>query len=111
DGVDVHGHAADVAGQPQPAAVGREVDVLADVGPVEHQRVEAVLALDGVAAVARVPHERVVPGPHQGHVVAAAARDQVEAVAAEQHVGPLAAGQDVVTRPAVHGQLDDAGRQ
>ena len=73
DAVDVHGHVADVAEQPQPAAVGREVDVLIGVGAVELQRVVAVLALDDVAAVAGVPHERVVAGAHEGHVVAAAA--------------------------------------
>ena len=37
DAVDVHGHVAHVAEQPQPAAVGRQVDVLADVGAVELQ--------------------------------------------------------------------------
>ena len=62
DAVDVHGDVADVAGQPQPAAVGRQVDVLVDVGAVELQRVVAALALDRVAAVAGVPHERVVAG-------------------------------------------------
>ena len=59
--------------KPDPAAVGRDVDVLGDVGAVEQQRVVAALALDGVAAVARVPDEGVVAGAHQGHVVAAAA--------------------------------------
>ena len=78
--------------KPQPAAVGREVDVLVDVGAVEEHRVVAVLALDGVAAVAGVPDEGVVAGAHEGDVVAAAAGDDVVAVAADQHVVALAAG-------------------
>ena len=52
--------------EPHPAAVGRDVDVLGDVGAVEQQRVGAGLALDDVAAVARVPDERVVAGAEQG---------------------------------------------
>ena len=73
DAVEVHGDVADVAGEPDPAAVGRDVDVLGDVGAVEQQRVGAGLALDGVAAVARVPDERVVAGAEKRHVVALAA--------------------------------------
>ena len=38
------------------AAVGRDVDLLVEVGAVEDHRVDAVLALDDVAAVAGVPH-------------------------------------------------------
>src|SRR5262249_4121765 len=74
--VDVHDDVGDVAGEEQPVAVGREVDLLGDVGAVELQGVEAGLALDDVAAVARVPRERVVARPHQGRVVARAAEDQ-----------------------------------
>ena len=65
DAIEVHGDVADVAGQPRPPAIGRDVDVLVDVGAVEHERVEAVLALDHVAAVARVPDERVVAGAEE----------------------------------------------
>ena len=61
-------------------------------GAVEQQRVDAGLALDHVAAVARVPHEHVVAGAEEGDVVAPAAVDEVVAVAAEQHVGAVAAG-------------------
>ena len=75
-------------------AVGREVDLLADVGAVEQHRVGAVLAVDGVAAVAGVPHERVVAGAHEGHVVAASAVDQVVARAADQRVVAVAADWD-----------------
>ena len=49
------------------------------------------LALDGVAAVAGVPDERVVAGAHQGHVVAVAAVDEVAPVAADDQVVPISA--------------------
>ena len=62
------------------AAVGRDVDVLVDVGAVEQERVVARLSVDRVAAVARVPDERVVAGAEQGHVVAAPAEDEVVAL-------------------------------
>ena len=91
-------------------AVGRDVDVLVDVGAVEQHRVGAGLALDDVAAVARVPDERVVAGAQQRHVVAAAAGDQVVAVAAEQHVVAVAAGDRVVAGAAVDGELDQRRR-
>ena len=71
------------------AAVGQDVDVLADVGAVEEQRVGAVLALDRVVAVARIPDEGVVAGAQQRDVVALVAVDEVVAVAAEQRVGAL----------------------
>ena len=60
----------------RPAAVGRDVDVLADVRAVEQQRVDAGLAFDRVAAVARIPDEGVVARAEQGGVVAAAADDE-----------------------------------
>ena len=111
DAVEVHDDVADVAGQPHAAAIGRDVDVLADVGAVEDQRVGAGLALDGVAAVARIPDERVVAVAEQRHVVAAAADDGVVAVAADERVVALAAGDGVVAGAAVDGEADDAGRQ
>ena len=111
DAVEVHGDVGDVAGEPHPAAVGRDVDVLGDVGAVEQQRVGAGLALDDVAAVARVPDEGVVAVAEQGHVVAAAADHGVVAVAADQQVVALAAGDGVVAGAAVDGETDDARRQ
>ena len=111
DAVEVHGDVADVAEEPDPAAVGRDVDVLVGVGAVEEHRVGAALALDDVAAVARVPDEGVVAGAQEGHVVAAAAVDEVVAVAADQHVVAVAADDRVVAGAAVHGQLDHAGGQ
>ena len=70
DAVEVHGDVADVAEEADARAVGGDVDVLADVGAVEQHLVGAVLALDGVAAVARVPLEDVVAGAQEGDVVA-----------------------------------------
>ena len=73
-----------------------------DVGAVEEHGIGAGLALDDVAAVARVPHEGVVAGAQQRHVVALTAVDQVVALAADQHVGTVA---------AVERQFDQAGLQ
>src|SRR5205807_734092 len=56
----VHGDVADVAEQPDTRAVGRDVDVLGNIGAVEKQRVVAGLPFDGVAAVARVPDEGII---------------------------------------------------
>ena len=83
-----------------PPAVGRDRDLLGDVGAVEQHRVEAGLALEGVVVVARVPDEGVVAGAHQGDVVAVAAVDEVVALAAEE---------EVVAEAAVHRQLDAVG--
>jgi hypothetical protein len=57
-----------------------------DVDAVELKRVGAVLALDGIVAVARVPDEGVVAAATEQGVVAAAAGDDVVAIAAEQPV-------------------------
>ena len=111
DAVEVHGDVADVAEQPHPLAIGRDVDVLGDVGAVEHQRIGAGLALDHVAAVARIPDERVVAVAEQRDVVAAAADHGVVAVAADQHVVAVAAGDGVVAGAAIDGEADDSGRK
>ena len=70
------------------------------LAPLNSERVEAGLALDGVVVVARVPDERVVAGAHERGVVAVAAVDEVVALAAEEHV---------VAEAAVHRQLHGAG--
>ena len=80
------------------------------LAPLNDQRVGAVLALDGVAAVAGIPLEGVVAGAEEGGVVAAAAVDEVVAVAAEQRVGAVAAGDRVVAGAAVDGELDQRGQ-
>ena len=51
--------AATLRVQPAARAVRRHVDVLADVRPVEVEDIGAALAFDRVAAVARIPLERV----------------------------------------------------
>ena len=111
DVVEVHRHVGDVAEEEDAPAVGHDVDVLAGVGAEEEHRVGAVLALDGVVAVARIPLEHVVAGAHEGQVVAVVAEDEVVAVAAEEHVGALRAEEHVVAGAAVDRQLDDAGGQ
>src|SRR5262249_9747199 len=73
DSVGVHGYGGDVAGESEAWTVGGEVDLFADVGAVEEHGVVAVLAFDGVAAVAGVPLECVVAGAEEGDVGAAVA--------------------------------------
>ncbi len=77
---------------------------------VEEHRVGAVLALDDVAAVARIPLEDVVAGAQEGDVVALLAVDEVVAVAAEQQVDAVAAEDRVVAGAAVDGDLDQGGQ-
>ena len=100
DVVEVHGHVGDVAGEEGAPAVGRDVDLLGDVGAVEQHRVEPVLALERVVVVARVPDEGVVARAHEGGVVAVAAVDEVVALAADE---------DVVAEAAVHRELNAVG--
>ena len=60
DVVEVHDDAADVAREPHAPAAGGDVELLVGAGAVERHRVLAGLALDRVAAVARVPDEAVI---------------------------------------------------
>ena len=106
DAVEVHRDVGDVAGEADAAAVGEMSMFSSMLAPMNSMRVDAVLALDGVAAVARVPLEHVVAGAEEGGVVALVAVDEVVAVAAEEHVGALAAEDDVVAGAAVERQLD-----
>src|SRR5204863_4471443 len=100
--VDVHHDVGDVAGEPYTAAIGRDVDLLVDVGAVEQQRVGAALPLDDVAAIARVPDEGVVAGAEQGRVVAGPAIDDVVAGAADD---------DVIAGAAIEREVDRAGAE
>ena len=109
DAVGVHGDVADVAEEPQPVSVGGQVDVLGDGGAVEAHRVAAGLAFDGVAAVARIPHERVVACAHERQVVASVAVDRVVAVAAEQLLDSGTAGEVVVSGATVDRRRDAVG--
>ena len=104
--VHVHRDVRHVAEEAQPLAVRGHVDALAGVGAVEEHRVEAGLALDRVAAVARIPRERVVAGTEEREVVAPVAVGRVVAVAAEECLDAPAAGERVVSCAAVEGQSD-----
>ena len=81
----------------------------AAVAAVEQHVVEAVLALDRVAAIARVPLEDVVAGAEQADVVALLAVDEVVAVAAEQRVDAVAAEDGVLAGAAVDRDPDQRG--
>src|SRR4029077_4902990 len=99
---------ADVAEKLRPPAIRRDVDLLADVRAVELERVKASSALDGVAAVARFPHECVAAVPERGGVVSAAAGDEIVARAADQRIGAVAAGDGVGAVAPVEGKADEA---
>ena len=75
------------------------------VGAVELQGVLAALALDAVAAVARVPLEGVVAGAQLGAVGADVAVDEVVAGAADEGLGAVAARERVVAGAAVDGDV------
>ena len=105
----VHRDGAGVAEEREPVAVCGQGDVLGDVGAVEEHRVGAVLAFDGVAAVARIPDERVVAGTHERQVVAPVSVERVVPVAAEHRLDALAAGNRVVSGAAVEAQGDRLG--
>ena len=92
-------------------AVGKDVDLLGDVGANEQHGVSAVLAFDGVVAVAGIPQEHVVAGAEYRAVVAVVAEDDIVALTAEQHVVAGAADQDVVAVTAIDRELDARGRQ
>ena len=111
DVVRVHRDVGHVAEEPEAVAVRRQVDALGGAGAVEAHRVDAGLAFEGVAAVARIPDERVVARAHQRHVVAAVAVDGVVAVAAEQRLDAPATGEGVVAGAAVERQADRVGRE
>ena len=92
DAVQVHRDRSDVAEEANAAAIGRDIDVLGDVRAEEVESVEARLTFDRVAAVARVPPELVVSGAEQRQITTLVTVDEVVAVAAEQDVRPLTAG-------------------
>src|SRR5262249_14303789 len=106
DRLDVIGVDRDVAHVAEelgvPIGQGRDVDLLVGGRAVEEERVVARLALDGVAAVARVPDEGIVAGAELGCVVAGATNYRVLA---------LAAGEVIDPRAADEGQPDQVGGQ
>ena len=109
DIIHVHGDGAHVSEQARSLAIRGNVDVLADVGAVEQERVEASLTFNDIAAVARIPLGRVVAGAKDHRVVALLTVDEVIAVAADQQVGSTASGDHVVAGAAVDGELDGGG--
>jgi hypothetical protein len=110
DAAEVHGDGADVAGEAHPPVVGRDADLLVDVGTVEDERIGAVLTVDNIGAVAGIPDERVVACAELRRIVAAAANDDVIAITAEQRVVSVAAGDRVVAGAAVDSELDQIGK-
>ena len=102
----VHGDVAGVAEELEPASVGGDVDLFGCCGAVEDHPVVAVLALDDVAAVARIPDERVVARAHQGRIGSTVAVDRVVAAGTEQQLRSRAAGQGVVPVAAVERRGD-----
>ena len=105
----VHGDVADVPEEPEAVPVRGQVDALGGVGAVEQHRVGAEPASDGVAAVARVPDERVVAGAHQRQVVTSVPVDRVVPEATAQQLCSRASGEVVASVPAVERRRDAVG--
>src|SRR5207253_11322614 len=105
------GYLADPAEHPRPRTFPTRRSSDLNVGAVELQRVGAGLALDHIAPVTRIPHERVVAGAELRHVVAATTDHGVVAVAANQHVGTGAASDGVVAGTAIDRQQHVSGRK
>ena len=106
DPAEVHRHVADIAEQAGAAAIGRDVDLLGNIGAVEQQRIGAVLAFDDVAAIARIPLKRIVSGAKEGDVTALIAVDEIVSVAADQEVIAGAAEDRVIAAAAIDRELD-----
>ena len=102
----VHGDVADVAEEPEAVPVRGQVDLLGGCRAVEQHRVGSGPTEDGVAAVARIPDERVVAGSQDRQVVASIAVDDVVPVTAEQQLRSGASGEAVVSVAAVDRRRD-----
>ena len=74
---------------------------------MEVHRVGAALPLDRVAAVTRIPHERVVAPTTKHEVIAAVTVDRVVPVTAQQRVVTVTAADRVVPWPAVDRQRSE----
>ena len=99
DSTEVHRHVADIAEQARAGAIGRDIDLLCNVGAVEQQRIGAVLAFDDVTAIARIPLERIVSSAKECDVTALIAVDEIVSVAADQGVIAGAAEDRVIAAP------------
>src|SRR4029077_2095960 len=91
------------------AAFGRDVESLVDVCTIELKCVEAVLAVNDIAAVAGVPDKRVVSGPEYRRIAATAAGDDVIAGAAQERVVAIATGDGVISGAAIDRKMDKIG--
>ena len=69
------------------ATLGRDFDSLGDVGAVEFERIGALLTLDHVVVVARIPDEPIVASTEEGNVVPLVALDDVVAAGHDEAVG------------------------
>ncbi len=101
DLVEVHRDIGDVAEEPDACAVGRHVDVLADVRAVERERVAPGLAFDRVGAVAGVPHRVVAATAEEHQIVAPVAVDHVVAAVADEGLAAEPTEHGVVAAAAV----------
>ena len=108
DGAEIHRDVADVAEQVHVRAVGREFHVLGHVGAVEHQRVVAGAAVDGVAAVSRIPGEAVIAGTKRRRVATATSVDLIVTGPPDEHVITVTTAQDIITRTPIEGQRGEA---
>jgi hypothetical protein len=95
----------------QPSAVCTQADGLIGCSSVEDHRVEAVLPLDHVAAVARIPAEAVVAFAEVCGVGALAAGHGIVAFAAAEALITGAAGQRVVAVPPGDRRRDRVGER
>src|ERR1700738_720826 len=108
--VQIHGDVGNVAGEFHVPMVGRDADVLVDIRAVEQERVDAGTAIDHVVAVTRIPDEGVVAGTELRGVAAAPTSDEIVAVAADQRVVDVTAGDRVVAAAPVERELNQVGK-
>ena len=88
DIVEVHRDVGDVAEEPHPPAVCRNIDVLGYVCAKKQHGIRTILAFDGIVAVTGVPLEDVVACTKQREIVAAVTVNEIVAISAEQDVVP-----------------------
>src|SRR5262249_35053338 len=80
------GDVVDIAGETHMSTVGGDIDVLGDVGAVEIEPVDAVLAVDGVVGVTLIPFEDVIACAEKSDVVAEPAVDEIVTAATVEDV-------------------------
>ena len=75
--------------------------MLGHVGAVKDQRVVAGAAVDGVAAVARIPGEAVIAGTKRRRVAAATSVDLIVTGPADEHVIAVTTPQHIITHTTI----------